>query len=48
MAEKKWFYAFMKRHPTLSLRKPECISMTPVKGSNKENDSSFFDTGNGG
>jgi hypothetical protein len=43
MAGKKWFYSFMKRHPTLSLRQPEYIKMARVKGFNKEHVSGFFD-----
>jgi hypothetical protein len=43
MAGKKWFCSFMKRHPTLSLQQPECISMARVKVLNKENVSGFFD-----
>jgi hypothetical protein len=43
MAGKKWFYSFMKRHPTLSLRQLEYISMARVEGFNKENVSGFID-----
>jgi hypothetical protein len=32
MADKKWNYNLMKRHPNLSLRQPENISMARAKG----------------
>ncbi|XP_011706310.1 PREDICTED: uncharacterized protein LOC105461511, partial [Wasmannia auropunctata] len=41
MAGKKWFYSFMKRHPTLSVRLPENTSM--AQGFNKEAVYYFFD-----
>ena len=43
MAGKKWCYAFMKRHPELSIRQPESTSMAKVKGFNYENVHQFFD-----
>lgn len=43
MAGKKWYYSFMARNPQLRLRQPECISMSRVKGFNKENVNEFFD-----
>jgi hypothetical protein len=42
MAGKKWFYAFMKRHPELSIREPEATSMSRAQGFNKERVKSFF------
>ncbi|PSN45124.1 hypothetical protein C0J52_18774 [Blattella germanica] len=32
MAAKKWYYAFMKRHSTLSYRQEEAMSMARAKG----------------
>lgn len=42
-AGKKWYYCFMKRHPNLSLRQPESVSMARCKGFNKINVYHFFD-----
>ena len=43
MAGTKWYYSFMKRHPHLSLRQPENVSVARVKGFNKQNVMHFFD-----
>ncbi|KAJ3661740.1 hypothetical protein Zmor_006127 [Zophobas morio] len=43
IAGKKWYYRFMKEHPTLSLRAPEPTSMARSKGFNKERVNEFFD-----
>ncbi|XP_065642522.1 uncharacterized protein LOC136074146 [Hydra vulgaris] len=42
MAGKKWYYAFMQRHPQLSLRGPESTSIARAQGFNKERVQSFF------
>lgn len=43
IAGKKWYYAFMSRHPNLTLRQPENISMARCKGFNRTNVYEFFD-----
>ncbi|KAB0801682.1 hypothetical protein PPYR_03868 [Photinus pyralis] len=43
LAGKAWYYGFMKRHPNLSLRQPEKVSLSRVCGFNKENVYKFFD-----
>lgn len=42
-AGKKWYYAFMRRNPQLSLRSPEATSMARIEGFNKQNVMHFFD-----
>jgi hypothetical protein len=41
-AGKKWIKLFIKRHPELSLRKPQAVPAARVKGFNRENVSVFF------
>nr|XP_026484877.1 uncharacterized protein LOC113392594 [Vanessa tameamea] len=42
-AGKKWYYAFMKRHPDISLRQPRATSMSRATGFNKKTVKYFFD-----
>lgn len=42
-AGKKWVKGFFKRHPVLSLRKPQGISKARIKGFTPENVNKFFD-----
>ena len=42
MAGKKWYYQFMKRHPSLSLRLPETTSMARATGVCREKIELFF------
>lgn len=42
MAGKEWYFGFYKRHPKISLRTPEQISMQRAKGFNKESIDEFF------
>lgn len=37
-----WYYGFLKRHPQISLRKPESTSLNRVKGFNKQEVDIFF------
>lgn len=39
---KDWYYAFMRRHPNISLRTPEQISMARAKAFNKTNVQLYF------
>lgn len=43
MAGKAWYYNFMARHPYLSLRQPEKVSLARAAGFNKKNVYEFFD-----
>lgn len=41
-AGKKWVRLFFKRHPELSLRRPQNLSMARAKGFTKENTDKYF------
>lgn len=43
MAGNKWYYAFLKRHPQLALRKPEPTSIARATGFSKERVNEFFE-----
>lgn len=43
LAGKKWYYSFLGRHPTISLRQPESISLARCRGFSKTNVHHFFD-----
>lgn len=43
IASKRWFYAFKKRHPKISLYQPESTSLNKAKGFNRQNVSNFYD-----
>jgi len=43
MAGKKWLFSFLKRHPKLSIRKPEKTSFARKEGFNKASVKKFFD-----
>jgi hypothetical protein len=42
-AGNKWLQTFLRRHPTLSLRKPQPISAARINGFTPENVAAFFD-----
>jgi len=44
LAGEDWANAFLKRHPTLSVRKPEAVSIFRAAGFNKEKVNRFYDT----
>jgi DDE superfamily endonuclease/Tc5 transposase DNA-binding domain len=43
MAGKAWYYAFMKRNPMLSLRRPEALSLVRASAFNEENVTHFYE-----
>lgn len=43
MAGRFWFNGFLKRHPAMSMRKPQQISQARVRGFNRERVGLFFD-----
>lgn len=42
-AGRKWLRLFFKRHPALSLRKPQPLSLARIRGFSRENVKKFFD-----
>ncbi|KAJ8892434.1 hypothetical protein PR048_005014 [Dryococelus australis] len=42
-AGKTWFYAFKKRDPNLSVRKPDALSLARARGMNKADVTKFFE-----
>lgn len=43
MAGKDWYYGFIKRHPNISLRKPEATSLNRITAFNEVEVKIFFD-----
>lgn len=43
MAGEKWFRLFIQRHPNMSLRTPQQVSLNRIRGFSRENENAFFE-----